>query len=147
MRLELVRCRELLAGSERGVLATVHARRGVDVVPACFAVEGDLLAVPVDRVKAKASADLQRIRNLEADPRAALLCDHWDPEDWSQLWWVRASLVRVASAPGGQASLEAALRHKYPNYREVPFASVIVFRIEGLTGWSADEHPGPADRP
>jgi PPOX class probable F420-dependent enzyme len=140
MRMERALCHELLSCSEHGVLATVHPERGADAVPACFAVSGDLLAVPVDRVKAKESTDLQRIRNLEQDPRATLLCDQWDAEDWSRLWWVRASLVCLSSAPRDPTSLEAVLRDKYPPYRGVAFASLIIFRIAKLTGWAATEH-------
>ena len=37
--------------AERGTLGTVHAERGVDAVPVCFAVEGGTVAVPIDTVK------------------------------------------------------------------------------------------------
>jgi PPOX class probable F420-dependent enzyme len=137
MRLDRARCGHLLGQSERGVLATSHPTRGVDAVPVCFAVEGSRLAVPVDRVKPKASVDLQRIRNLDQDPRAALLCDHWDLTDWSRLWWVRASIQRVASGSEEQSSLESLLRNKYRQYVDHPFATLLVFRIDEVIGWSA----------
>ncbi len=66
---------------------------GVDSVPVCFVVDGDLIAIPIDTIKPKRSTRLGRLRNLEADPRATLLVEHWDFDDWSTLWWVRASLV------------------------------------------------------
>jgi hypothetical protein len=141
MRLDRARCERLLERSEHGVLATRHAERGVDAVPVCFVVEGGRVAVPIDRVKAKSSVDLQRSRNLADDPRAALLCDHWDRADWSQLWWARASLERIGCSPGERSTLEARLRLKYPQYAGRPFADVLVFTITTLTGWSAE----PAD--
>jgi hypothetical protein len=119
------------------VLATVHPRRGVDAVPVCFALAGDLVGVPVDRVKPKESVELQRIRNLERDNRAALLCDHWDGDDWSQLWWVRAVLESIDAAAVDRSILEDALRVKYVPYRQTEFASLLVFHLEELTGWSA----------
>src|SRR6185312_10108116 len=65
----------------------------VDAVPVAYVVDADrFVGVPVDRVKPKASLRLQRERNLEADPRATLLAEQWDPDDWSRLWWVRAEL-------------------------------------------------------
>ena len=71
----------------------MHAERGVDAVPVAYVVDDDgYVGVPVDLVKPKASLRLQRERNLEADPRATLLVEHWDPIDWSRLWWVRAEL-------------------------------------------------------
>ncbi len=137
MRLSAVRCHELLRRSERAILATVHPARGVDAVPACFAVDDQLVAVPVDRVKPKSTTYLQRSRNLDADPRAALLCDHWDGRDWSRLWWVRTSLERIAAPPEARGGLEGLLRQKYHQYEDRPFADVMVFRITGVSGWSA----------
>ena len=60
------------------MLATRHPDRGVDAVPVCFVVDRTRVAVPVDLVKPKSSPSLQRNRNLDDDPRAVLLCDHWD---------------------------------------------------------------------
>jgi hypothetical protein len=38
------------------------------------------------------------------------------------------------------ASLAALLAEKYPQYRDQPFARVLVLRVVALTGWSAVEH-------
>jgi hypothetical protein len=137
MRLDSHRCEDLLRRSDHGVLTTLHPVRGVDPVPACFVVKGSELAVPVDRLKPKASADLQRTRNLDRDPRAALLCEHWDGTDWSQLWWVRASLVRVASDADRRSEFESLLMRKYPQYEDQVFADLLVFQITGFAGWTA----------
>lgn len=142
MQLDRPRCEDLLRRSERGVLGTIHAERGVDAVPVCFVVDGSTVAVPVDTVKPKVSTGLQRVRNLEADPRAVLLCDHWDSSDWARLWWVRASLHRVDPGAPLRGRLELLLSGKYPQYRERPFADLIAFRIAGLTGWSGESGPG-----
>ena len=93
MRLADSEARARLAAHDHGILCTVHAERGVDAVPVAYAMDDDgYVGVPVDRVKPKASLRLQRERNLEADPRATLLIEHWDRDDWSTLWWVRAEL-------------------------------------------------------
>ena len=47
-------------------------------------------------------------RNLEADPRATLLVEHWDRSDWSRLWWVRAELRWQSAAEAGRAAALAA---------------------------------------
>ena len=138
MRLDRLRCQQLLERSERGVLGTVHAERGVDAVPVCFAVEGPTLVVPVDTVKAKSSLPLRRQENLDADPRAVLLCDHWDATDWSQLWWVRASLLRVDVETSARDHLASLLSEKYAQYRDRPFSELLTFRVAGLTGWSGE---------
>jgi PPOX class probable F420-dependent enzyme len=139
MRLGGARCEHLIRTSERGVLATVHPVRGVDAVPVCFVIDADRVAVPVDRIKPKTGGTLQRVRNLEHDQRAALLCDRWDGDDWSQLWWVRASLELTEGDQEHQVrtELEAALRQKYHHYVDQSFTKLLVFRITRLTGWSA----------
>jgi PPOX class probable F420-dependent enzyme len=125
-----------LAAHDHGVLSTVHAERGVDAVPVAFALDGDLVGIPVDLVKPKAAVRLQRERNLETDPRAMLLVDHWDRDDWSQLWWVRAELRWEPDACEHEVSLGALLAERYPQYREQPFARVLVLRVVGISGWS-----------
>jgi hypothetical protein len=125
------------AVADHGVLATLHATRGPDLVPACFALEDGWLAVPVDSVKPKGSTALGRIRNLERDPRASLLVEHWDAADWSTLWWVRLLLRRAAAPAGVAASLEAGLRRRYPQYATARFVEILTFRIEHVGGWSA----------
>jgi len=141
MTLDRRRGEALLARAEHGVLGTVHARRGVDAVPVCFAIEGSELVVPIDTVKPKRSSDLQRTKNLDVDGRAVLLCDHWDPLDWSRLWWVRAFMARVELDANSRNRLEERLSEKYPQYRERPFAGLLTFRITKVDGWSAGPTP------
>jgi len=136
MRLAEDEARARLAAHDHGVLCTVHAERGVDAVPVAYAVDDDYVGVPVDRVKPKSSLRLQRERNLEADPRATLLVDHWDRDDWSRLWWVRAEL-RFQDGER-EAALADRLAERYPQYRDRPFARVLVLRIVGVTGWAAE---------
>jgi len=137
MKLSAEEARRRAATADHGILATLHPRRGVDAVPAAFVIDGELVAIPVDHVKPKASTDLQRTRNLGADPRASLLCEHWDPVDWSRLWWVRISLRRSDEPGAILAGLEAGLRRRYPQYESAPFAGILTFRIVEISGWSA----------
>ncbi len=132
--------RARLVGADHGVLSTFDPDHGLHAVPVCFAVVGDRLAVPVDRVKAKRSTDLRRTHNLALDPRATLLCEHWDPDDWSTLWWVRVTLLRCADVADVAVSveLERALRDRYAQYRTTSFSSLLVFDIESITGWAAN---------
>lgn len=119
------------------MLATLHEPRGADLVPACFAIDGDRLAIPIDSVKPKGSTALGRIRNLERDPRATLLVEHWDAADWSALWWVRLGLVRTSEPPERVATLERGLRARYPQYADAPFVELLTFRIDHVGGWEA----------
>lgn len=139
MRLDADEALARLAAHDHGILCTVHAERGVDAVPVVYAVDDDdYVAVPIDRVKPKATTRLQRERNLEVDPRAALLVERWDRDDWSQLWWVRAQLRWQPSAPESPAALAARLAERYPQYRgDQPIVRLLRLRIVGITGWAA----------
>jgi len=140
MNLSSEQSHDRLAANDHGVLATLHA---ADLVPVVYTVADGHVGVPVDLVKPKASARLQRERNLESDPRATLLVEHWDRADWSALWWVRARLrwlgddtVEPVSDLSDRLADQLAERHV--QYREHPFARILVFRIDALTGWAAE---------
>lgn len=139
MRLSEDACLARLTAHDHGVLGTVHPERGVHAVPAVHAVDPDgFLGIPVDRVKPKSSTRLQRERNLAADPRATLLVEHWDAEDWSRLWWVRADLRWQGDDVAERATaLGDLLAQRYEQYGDGAIARVLVFRITGLTGWAA----------
>ncbi len=143
MRLEESDARGRLQAADHGVLCTVHPIRGVDAVPAVFALDDlgltSCLGVPVDKVKPKSSPHLQRQKNLDGDPRATFLVEHWDPNDWLKLWWVRAELKAVVS-PESQLveRLTERLTGRYHQYTNRPFHHVLVFEIDRVTGWTAD---------
>jgi hypothetical protein len=140
MRLAEDEARARLAAHDHGILCTVHDQRGVDAVPVAYAVDEDgYVGVPVDRVKPKSSTHLQRERNLMADRRATLLVEHWDRDDWSRLWWVRAELHWQGDAAGREGALAARLAGRYPQYGDQPFVRVLVLRIVGVVGWAAGD--------
>ena len=141
MRLSADEARARLATHVHGVLCTLHPDRGPDPQPVVYAVSEDgHVAVPIDRVKPKSSSRLQREDNLEADPRAALLIEHWETEDWSRLWWVRAHLQHVPDPPPSLTEdLTARLARAVPQYADRPFHRLLVCRIVSVTGWSASE--------
>lgn len=137
MHLERDEAMRRATAADHGVLATLNRTGVADLIPVCFALVEDALAVPVDSVKPKRSTALGRIRNLERDPRATLLVERWDPADWSRLWWVRLSLLR-RDLPGSVAeALERGLRDRYPQYAGEPFVALLTFEIESIGGWSA----------
>jgi PPOX class probable F420-dependent enzyme len=139
MRLSPSQARSRLADADHGVLCTVHPERGVDAVPVVFVLDGEgYLGVPIDEVKPKSSTRLQRQRNLEADPRATLLVEHWDADDWSRLWWVRAQLRwQPNESETRSAALADLLAGRHPQYHDHPFTRVLVLRLVGITGWAA----------
>jgi hypothetical protein len=112
----------------------------VDAVPICFAVVSNVVVTPVDRVKPKSTTDLGRLKNLAHDSAATLLCEQWNRDDWSKLWWVRSHLV-CRSAHDVSLSMreegEQALRDKYIQYRGGEFAELVLLEVRNLVGWAA----------
>jgi PPOX class probable F420-dependent enzyme len=142
VRLSTDDCWNFLRAADHGALCTVNEKGTVDAVPVCFAAVGKLIATPVDTVKPKRTTELGRLINLERDASATLLCDRWDRDDWSRLWWVRAHLVKRSAHDVSSAVLEecdAALKGKYAQYRDAEFADVIVFTVKSMVGWTATE--------
>ena len=139
MRMDEDAARARLDAHIHGVLCTMHPRRGPDPQPVVYATTGDgHLGVPIDRVKPKASTRLQREDNLAADPRGTLLIEHWETEDWSRLWWVRADLQHVPDpAQDLLQDLADRLSRTVRQYADQPFHRVLVCRIVAVTGWSA----------
>lgn len=144
--------RDSVRAARVGRLATVGSRNRPAIVPFCFALIGErdpiIVSVLDEKPKRVADAALARVRNIERNPEVAFVIDHYD-EDWSRLWFVhvcgRASLL----APGanGHAAAIAALREKYPQYREMAIESrpVIVIDDVHVSSWHATD-PVPLSR-
>jgi PPOX class probable F420-dependent enzyme len=144
MRLSPDESRRRAALADHGVLSTSRPDGSIDSVPVCFVIDGDLVVTPIDDVKPKAGGPLRRVANLEADPRATLLCEHWDADDWSRLWWTRLRLRRTRPPASTIGALETALRKRYPQYAGARFTTLLAFRIVEATGWAAAPETGHA---
>ncbi|TMF14305.1 MAG: TIGR03668 family PPOX class F420-dependent oxidoreductase [Chloroflexi bacterium] len=112
------------------------------VVPVCFVLLGTTLYQAIDgKPKSVNPAQLRRIRNVRANPNAALLIDHY-VEDWRRLWYVLfRGRARIVDAGPEQRRAIVALRKKYPQYRTtVPLPSdalVIATDVQRLRHWRA----------
>ncbi len=128
--------RERLTRATVGHLATVSADRRPHVVPCCFVLSGSTVFSAVDD-KPKSTNRLQRIRNLEANPNAALLVDHYD-DDWTRLWWVRVDgTVRILDDGAERETALDRLADKYEQYRrDRPPGPVIALDVDGWRAWA-----------
>jgi PPOX class probable F420-dependent enzyme len=131
------RARELLGAARVARLATVAPGGRPRIVPITFVLAGDAIYHAVDD-KPKGTRRLARLRDLAADPRAAVLADHYE-DDWSALWWVRADgRARVLEdVSSGEAAVALdLLAERYPQYRaRRPAGPVVALDIERITGW------------
>ncbi|MGY1688948.1 TIGR03668 family PPOX class F420-dependent oxidoreductase [Geodermatophilus sp. SYSU D01105] len=127
--------RDRFASSAVARLATVRPDGAPHLVPVVFALVGDVVYSAVD-AKPKRSSRLQRLTDVRADPRCALLVDHYE-DDWSRLWWVRADgTAEVVDEPAAHPGL-AALVDRHPQYREEPPAGpLLVVTVQRWSGWS-----------
>ena len=98
--------RRRFAAARVARLATADAEGVPHLVPVVFAVDGDTIVVAVDR-KPKRTTALKRLANVRANPRVALLADHYADDDWDALWWVRADGAGTVHEPGERAAVRA----------------------------------------
>ena len=132
------RSRERFAAARHALLATADASGAPHLVPIVFALAAETIYNAVDR-KPKRTTELRRIANAGANPRVAVLVEHYS-EDWDELWWVRAEgSARVIAAEGveGAAALEL-LADRYERYRrEPPPGPLLAIDVSRWSGWAA----------
>ena len=126
-------------------LATADADGRPHAIPVCFAYAdlgygGEAIYIVLDqKPKTAQLTRLRRVRNILANPQAALIVDHYN-EDWQALRYVlvsgRAGLL--AGEEDEAARAVALLREKYPQYREMELDGNPVIKLTPLrfTAWS-----------
>ncbi|RLL67015.1 TIGR03668 family PPOX class F420-dependent oxidoreductase [Streptomyces sp. Z26] len=136
MRLTTEQSRVLFTDARVLRLATADAEGRPHLVPATFAIRGDVIGIAVDH-KPKTSTRLKRLRNVESNPAVSLLVDHYS-DDWDALWWVRADGAARVAAAADEGELVSILVDKYPQYQEVhPAGSMMVIEVSRWSGWQA----------
>src|SRR5438445_9100520 len=120
---------ERLASARVGRLATGDASGTPHVVPFVFALDDETAYWAVDD-KPKRSARLKRLANIEVNPNVEMVIDGYD-EDWTRLWWVRASgPARILEAGPERSRALELLAAKYPHYRDHrPTGEVVAIEI------------------
>jgi PPOX class probable F420-dependent enzyme len=121
------------------------------VVPVCFAVLGSTIYHAIDaKPKSGNPLALRRLRNLRSNPGAAFLIDHYEA-DWRRLWWVLVrGRVRLLDTGAEHRRAIAALKRKYPQYRQdLPLddgALVIALDVQRLQHWRSSSPARPRGR-
>ncbi len=120
-----------------GHLATADAGGAPHVVPVCYAIEGASLYITVDEKPKRRDRPLKRLRNITANPAAAVVIDRYD-EDWTRLGWVMLrGRAQILHDGGEHARAQALLRDRYPQLGRMELAPlpVIALRIAQVTAW------------
>jgi len=137
LKLTASEARHRFATARVARLATTEPAGRPHLVPVTFALDGDLIYTVVD-AKPKTTTDLRRLRNIGADPRVAVLADHYE-DDWDALWWARADgLATILRDPAAMAGPLELLAARYRQYRaQPPGGPLIRIQAERWTGWAA----------
>ena len=128
--------REFLDGQRVARLATADSGGIPHVIPICFVAEGDSVYFTIDE-KPKTGAPLKRLSNIRANPRVALVVDHYE-EDWSRLGWLmlqgRAEILDGGSEHDrAQANLRA--RYRQLAAMRIEGLPVVAIRVERASSW------------
>ena len=129
---------ELLGDARVATLATIRADGRVDLVPIPFAFDDRVLVTGIDHKK-KSTIELKRLDNIRQFPEVTLLVDHYDDQDWKQLWWVRVrGRAKVYESGKDYERALDILSDRYSQYREIrPKGPAIVIERTEITGWKA----------
>ncbi len=120
----------LLVESSVGHLATADADGAPHVIPVCFAFDGQAIYSVLDQKPKRASLSrLKRVRNIQANPKVALVVDHYE-EDWQRLWYLLITGDAQLLLEGReQAEAIKLLRQKYRQYRDMDIDQNPVIKI------------------
>ena len=129
-----------------GRLATAALDAAPHIIPVCFALANPaagarIYSVLDQKPKRAPLTRLRRVRNILANPQAALLIDHYNA-DWRQLWYLLlsgpAQLLTDPADPERQTALRR-LQQKYPQYRTMNITAnpVIKLTVEQAISWDA----------
>ena len=128
-----------LADARVARLATAGANGRPHAIPVCFVYAdlgygGENIYIVLDqKPKTVELTRLRRVRNILANPQAALIVDHYE-EDWQSLRYVLVS-CRVDLLTGDEdeaARAVALLREKYLQYREMELDGNPVIKLTPL---------------
>ena len=123
-------------------LATIDDAGHPHVVRVCYAMGGRAYYSPIDAKPKRTPPDrLKRVRNIRANPKVALLIDHYE-EDWARLRFLMVQ-GRAELLSGGTEwrTARALLEAKYPQYRALPLppeGPVIKIVPDHVVRWSPE---------
>ena len=121
-------------------LATVDNSGQPHVVPIVYVFDGERIYTPIDEKPKRVEAyELQRVQNIEVNPKVAVIIDHYE-RDWKQLAWVQLRGKASLTTQGIEYEEGLALLvTKYEQYQDMLLRGrpLIVIQVETVTSWRA----------
>ncbi len=131
--------RVFLQSQRVATLATADRNGAPHAVPVCFLPESQTIYIAIDeKPKRTATRALKRLRNIAENPKVALVADHYDDENWTQLGWVMVrGTAEILNTGPEYASAQALLKKRYAQYADMTLDGlpVIAIHIERVTSW------------
>jgi PPOX class probable F420-dependent enzyme len=120
-------------------LSTVDASGEPYLVPICYALVDGTIVTPIDEKPKRTDRPLKRVRNIEETGRAAVLFDHYEDTDWSNLRWLMLRGTATVIGPDDDMHQLAirALRARYAQYAAMNLenAKIIAVMPEHISAW------------
>jgi len=121
-------------------LSTLEGDGTPQVLPVCYAAAETSIYITIDqKPKSGDPRKLKRLQNIRRNPKVALVADHYDDDDWTQLHWLMVRGIAEILEDGLEHDqAQDLLRARYPQYRrmELDDLPVIAIRITEARGWS-----------
>ena len=129
---------ELIGDARVATLATIRTDGLVYLLPITFPFDDRVVVTAIDHKK-KSTTELKRLDNIRQFPEVTLLLDHYDDQDWKQLWWVRVRGRAKVHQSGNEYELALdLLSERYSQYAEKrPKGPAIIIERTEVTGWKA----------
>ena len=132
--------RDFIGSHRVARLATVDGTGQPHVLPIVYAFDGTALVTPLDhKPKRVPVSQLQRVRNIAAQPLVAVVIDDY-ADDWEQLAWVqiRGRAAIESEGAGFRRGIEL-LTAKYAQYQARPLGDrpLIVITPQVVRSWRA----------
>jgi len=141
MALEIDTSTQQFIGEHRVArLATADGEGRPSVIPICYVFDGEAIYTPIDeKPKSVPARRLKRVRNIEANPRVALVIDDYS-DDWNRLAYVLIRGLAVVIFAGGaeHSRVVQLLREKYPQYQAMAIDERPIIKITPaqITRWA-----------
>lgn len=135
--------RRRVAAARVARLGTVRADGTPHLVPICFALltteTGAEVIVSATDDKPKTTYSLQRLKNVQRNPGATVLVDHYE-EEWGRVWWVRVDgAARIVDDSAEHERAATALREKYEQYLTIALPGpMLAIDVRRWVGWAYD---------